>query len=180
MGERPSLEAVGQIGRRAEIGKRSMAQTPHDEFSQLPVESIARFLTVSGYEDPSLLRRSRMPPALAALERIRMRLHESLWPPSPSQPHTDAPSDQSAYLEELVSIAVASARRAEDAAREARATGMAARRRMFAISAFGAIGVLTGIAGTRFGLDISGFLPTGGNEFAVADRHSAAEPPAVV
>jgi hypothetical protein len=160
-----------------------MGQTPHDEFSQFPVESIARFLTVCGHEDPTLLRRSRMPPALAALERIRMRLHESLWPPTPPPPHTDDASDQSAYLEELVSIAVASARQAEDAAREARATGTAARRRMFAISAFGAIGILTGIAGiagTRFGLDIFPSPPTGGNEFTMADPHQAAEPHAVV
>src|SRR6516225_703694 len=108
-----------------------MAESSQDEFSQFPVESIARFLSVCANEDPALVRRSRVPPAVAALDRIKMRLPPPLRSSSPPPPAAgDTSDDESAYLEELVSIAVASARQAEDAARQVRATGATARRRM--------------------------------------------------
>ena len=61
-----------------------MAESSRDEFSQFPVESIARFLSVCANEDPALVRRSRVPPAVAALDRIKMRLPPPLrasWEP---------------------------------------------------------------------------------------------------
>ncbi len=121
-----------------------------------------------------------------------MRLPLPIRSSSPSEAHAgDASdqnayleeSDQSAYLEELVSIAVASARQAEDAARQVGTASVSARRLMFTMSAFGAIGILTGIAGilgARFSSDISGLLLIGGSKFAVVDNHQPTEPRGVV
>lgn len=160
-----------------------MAESSQDEFSQFPVESIARFLSVCAGEDPTLVRRSRVPPAVAALDRINMRLPPPLRSSGPPPPPAGDTCDESAYLEELVSIAVASARQAEDAARQVRAAGAAARRRMFAISAFGAIGIVTGIAGivgARFGPDISGLSVIGSGKLAMANNDQPTEQRGVV
>jgi hypothetical protein len=160
-----------------------MATPAHDEFSQFPVEAIARLLAACGNEDPTLLRRSRVPPAAAALERIHMRLPPPLRSSSPSEAHTGDCSDQRGYLEELVSIAVASARRAEDAARQVRAASAAAPRRMFAVTTFGAIAILigiVGITGAQFGLDLPRLLADASSEFAAVDRLQPAELHALV
>jgi len=115
-----------------------MADTSADEFSHFPVESIARFLTVCGSEDPDLLRRSRLV-ALAPVPGEQSRT------PREAVEHEKTPQHE--YLEELVSIAVASARQAEDAVRQVHATGASARRRMVALAAFGVAGIFVGLAG---------------------------------
>jgi hypothetical protein len=157
--------------------------TSHDDFSQFPVESIARFLAVCGYEDPTLLRRSRVPPDVVDLEQLHMRLPPPLRSSSsPRLPAGDT-SDQSGYLEELVAIAVSSARQAEDTLQRIRAASATARRRLLAISAVGAIGLvlgIVGISGAGFSLDISGLFPKSGHKFASVAEHQSPDPGAIV
>jgi hypothetical protein len=66
--------------------------------------------------------------------------------PAVLPPRDDRSAAANSYLEDLVAIAVAAARQAEDAAREALATGRAARKRMYTVAAAGAIGLLAAIA----------------------------------
>lgn len=157
--------------------------TSHDDFSQFPVESIARFLAVCGNEDPTLLRRSRAPPDVVDLEQLHMRLPPPLRSSSsPRLPAGDT-SDQSGYLEELVAIAVSSARQAEDTLQRIRAAGATARRRLLAISSVGAIGLALGIvsiSGAGLSFDISGLFPKSGHEFASVAEHQSPDPGAIV
>jgi hypothetical protein len=120
-----------------------MAGRTHDEFARWPVDSLATFLTVCGREDPTLLCRPEACPAgddhadaPRSLQCVTAALPE---------PH-DATAEADHYLEELVSIAVASARRAEDAAEQALAARTTARRRLSPVIAFGVGGILTGLA----------------------------------
>src|SRR5581483_370565 len=99
--------------------------------SQHAVETLAKILVQSGAEDVRLLRRRWLRISLPAL----------------LPPRDEPMPDAGAYVEDLVSIAVASARQAEDAAREALAAGSVVRKRMYAVVAVGAIGILTAIAG---------------------------------
>jgi hypothetical protein len=156
-------------------------ETSDDEFSQFPVESIARFLTVCGREDPALLRRSTEPPAVDYFAQFHMRAaplrHSSS---SPLPPVGDA-SDQDKFLEALVAIAVTSARQAEDTLQQMRAATAAARRRLFSISALGAAGlvlVIASVSGSGFNLDISGLFPKHGTIFASVE-HQSSDPDAI-
>jgi hypothetical protein len=125
-------------------GAEVLGVKPYDDFSQFPVESIARFLTVCGNEDPTLLRRSREVPAGVDFEQLHSRLPPPLRSSCSPLPPSGGTSDQSVYLEELVSIALNSARQAEDALQRIHAASASARQRKFAISAVGAIGLLGG------------------------------------
>jgi hypothetical protein len=145
-----------------------MADTSADEFSQFPVESIARFLSVCGNEDPGLIRRAR------ARTNVEMR------PSAPApRPEMRRPAGQESYLEELVSIAIASARQAEDAARQVHSAGTSARRRMYAISAFGAVGLLVGavaVGGVESGYELRwGHTATGGATLAAVSPSVGAQ-----
>lgn len=157
---------------------------PDDEFSQFPVESIARFLAVCGNEDPALLRRSMAPPAVVDLAQVHIRLPPPLHSPSSPSPPSDGTSDQSGYLEELVAIAVSSARQAEDSLQQIRAANATARGRLLlSISALGAIALVLGIvriSTAGFGLDISGLFSKGGNKFASVAEHQSPVPGAIV
>jgi hypothetical protein len=156
-----------------------MATPAHNEFSQFSVEAIARFLAVYGNENPTLICRSRVPPSVTAVKPIHASLPASL---RPSCPLNDA-ADQSAYLEDLVSIAVTSARQAEDAARQIQSASMIAPRRMFAVAAFGATAIfigIVGITGAQFGLDVPRLLADASSAFAAADRAQSAGRQALV
>lgn len=147
-----------------------MADTSADEFSQFPVESIARFLSVCGNEDQNLLRRSKAP--------------SGAEPPPARRRMTASATQHQSYLEELVSIAITSARQAEDAARQVHAASTSVRRRMFAISAFGTVGLLVGLAAigsaeTGYGLPW-GHAGGGNGSVAARDMRSAAQPAAAI
>src|SRR5260370_20984049 len=95
-----------------------MAGTMPDDSSGLPIERLARSLLACAREQPSLLIRSRaaagaLPGLIEELPRLLLR--PAGLPPAP----VGMRSDRIPYLEELVSIAVATARQAEDAARHA-------------------------------------------------------------
>jgi hypothetical protein len=111
-----------------------------DEAVGLPVEQMARTLVEAGQRDPSLLGRSPVTAAgrlgEVASERRPLRSIEH---------HLAAPADP--YMEQLVSIALASAHRAEDASELASQTGRIAKRSARLFTVLGAIGGLAGIAG---------------------------------
>jgi hypothetical protein len=124
-----------------------MADTTPDASSGPPVERLARSLLACARDQPSLLVRSREAPgeALPGLIEALPRLHVRRpgWLPGPF----GRPNDRSPYLEELVSMAVATARQAEDAARHASDACAMARRGRFAWAGFGVLGIAIGISG---------------------------------
>jgi hypothetical protein len=105
-----------------------MVQSAPDDIPSLPVEELARFLLACAREDPTLLARSN--PGHRALPDLKSRLPPT--PPAEPRPLRlrDRDARPEAALEELVSIAVACARRAEDALQRTREAGVAARQRM--------------------------------------------------
>lgn len=119
---------------------------PDDSFGS-PVERLARSLLACARDQPSLLVRSpaaadgALPGLIEALPRLHVR--RAGWLPGP----LGGPADRSPYLEELVSMAVATARQAEDAARHASDACAMARRGRFAWAGFGVLGIVIGISG---------------------------------
>jgi hypothetical protein len=124
-----------------------MAETMPDDSSGAPVERLARSLLACARDQPSLLFR---PPAVD--DRALPGLVEEL-PRSHGRPALLAPgrlnrlSERSPYLEELVSIAVATAHQAEDAARRASDACALAKRDRVAWAGFGVLGIVIGLAG---------------------------------
>jgi hypothetical protein len=145
--------------------------TPKD-FSRSPMEQFARFLMVSAKEDPALLRRAAASHSDNFLDRIR-QLPAMLSPLA--APAAIASGDTPAmdpYLEELVSLAIASAREAEDASREAHAAIARSRRGTFAFASVAALGVMVGVAGMTSSHISSPALPDG--EARAADATAVA------
>ena len=106
-------------------------------------------LLESARQDPALLGRSHPPMAEP------MRLTEPDAPiafpmltetPAPLSLMAAAPPDLSHQFEDLVSLALASARQAEDASEEARAASSSAKRSMRAMAVLGVIGIVLGTA----------------------------------
>ena len=124
-----------------------MVDTTPDNSSGPPVERLARSLLAFARDQPSLLVRSRaaadgaLPGLIEALPQLHVRRAE--WLPGP----LGRPDERSPYLEELVSLAVATARQAEDAARHASDACAMARRSRFAWAGFGVLGIVIGISG---------------------------------
>lgn len=110
-----------------------------DEALGLPVGQIAQMLVQAGQKDPSLLGRSPITSA-GRLGEATTERH-----PLMSVGHQPAAAADP-YMEQLVSIAVASARRAEDASEQANQTGRIAKRATMLMTTLGAIGGLVGIA----------------------------------
>lgn len=126
--------------------------TPGDP-PKLPVEQLAQFLLGCAREDPTLLARSNLGPSPGQFERARLppRLATEKVVPIQLQP---AGSKTEQDVEQLVSIAVACARRAEDALQHARDVSLSARRRMSMVAAITATGILAASAALvldRFG-----------------------------
>src|SRR5271166_18383 len=111
-----------------------------DEALGLPVGQIAQMLVQAGQKDPSLLGRSPITSAGRLGEGTTERR-----PLMAVEHQLAAAADP--YMEQLVSIAVASARRAEDASEQANQTGRIAKRATMLMTTLGAIGGLVGIAG---------------------------------
>ena len=107
-----------------------------DDDSHLPADRLARILLDCVRQDPSLLGRSR--PDLAGT------LVESSGQPIALP---DASCNVSEYLENLVMIAVESARDAQATYREACESNRRSRRREWAAAVFCVVGVLAGVTG---------------------------------
>ena len=131
-----------------------MAETMPDASSGSPVERLARSLLACARDQPSLLVRpaaaadGTLPGLIAELPHLMVelpRLHARQAGLLPRR--VDMPADRSPYLEELVSIAVSTARHAEDAARRASDACAMARRDRFAWAGFGVLGIVIGVAG---------------------------------
>ena len=124
-----------------------MAETMPDDSSGAPVERLARSLMACASMQPSLLVRSRtaadgaLPGLIEDWPRLFARPVGLLSAPVPR------PSDRNPYLEELVAIAISTARQAEDAARRASEACVLARRERFGWIGFGVLGIVIGIAG---------------------------------
>jgi hypothetical protein len=124
-----------------------MADTTPDDSSGPPIERLARSLLACAKDQPSLLVRSpeaangALPGLIEASPRLQVR--RAGWLSGP----LGRPADRSPYLEELVSIAVSTARQAEDAARHASDAYAMARRGRLAWAGFGVLGIVIGVSG---------------------------------
>jgi hypothetical protein len=152
-----------------------MVDTTPDDSSGPPVERLARSLLACARDQPSLLVRSRaaadgaLPGLIEALPQLHVR--RAGWLPGP----LGGPADRSPYLEELVSISIATARQAEDAARHASAACAMARRGRFVWAGFGVLGIVIGISGVVDAHWIQGMSHL---QVKMADvAHLPAEPP---
>ena len=117
-----------------------------DETPGLQVEQIAQLLIKAGQQDSALLSRAQT----VVTAKPRNQVTEL-----PVARHRDQLSSASGtrlavetdpYMEQLVSIAVASARRAEDASLLATETGRIAKRATVLVTMFGSLGGLMGLA----------------------------------
>jgi hypothetical protein len=117
-----------------------MVHRRSDEAIGLPVQQIAQMLVEAGQSNPALLGRSQVSSAGRIAEGASERR-----PPVAFEHHLSPSGDP--YMEQLVSIAVASARLAEDASVQASQTGRMAKRSASMVTVLGAIGGLVGIAG---------------------------------
>jgi hypothetical protein len=144
-----------------------MVDSTPEDFSRSSVGPLARFLLISGREDPSLLRRTapaKFAPGPARLAPLARR--QPFWRESAAPPES--------YLEDLVSIAVTSARQADDASRQARASVVRTRRGAYAFAALGVLGVTVATA------DLAGksILVAAGIVSAQAESEPSAASPA--
>ena len=141
-----------------------MVHMTPDEPPEESVENLARFLLQCAKEDPILIARSSLEPIAnhGITSRPRpIKLPEAVAFPLPQ------PSQSDSNLEELVSIAVACANRAEDALRHAREVSWMARRKVSQIAAFAGVGVIVLVASVVLNRGI------GGNVEPVVDNTSA-------
>lgn len=117
-----------------------MVQMTTGDLPELSVEQLARVLLDCARDDPALLARSgpravAPPDAATLLPPVPM--------PRPAAPPLNLPAARSnPEVEELVSIAVNCARRAEDAVRHARQISAAANRRVSMAAVFAGCGVM--------------------------------------
>jgi hypothetical protein len=131
-----------------------MVQMSPEEPPQQPVDELARLLMDAARADPTLLNR------VQAFRQRGLGEHSAGLPATvrarqcatqiPSAPLV-ARSDTDEYLEQLVSLAVSSAQRAEDALRSVGGNNRVSRRMMAAAAGIGAVGVLIGIIGVADG-----------------------------
>ncbi len=113
-----------------------------EEALGLPVGQMAHLLMQAATDDPTLLNRpSPISAGKLAAEPSTTRRRRQL---APFDNHL--PADADPYMEQLVSIAVASARRAEDASVQASRTGSIARRTSMLVAFFGVTGCLVEFA----------------------------------
>jgi hypothetical protein len=128
------------------IGVRCMIRAKPDDFVRLPADALAQIMLQCASDDPTLVRRSRSP---AKSVQVQTKL------PSTAQHESGSPltllsnSDRATkqYLEDLVSIAVASAERADDVLNQANATRRKANRAVWAFASVAAVGVVVGTVG---------------------------------
>jgi type II secretory pathway pseudopilin PulG len=122
-----------------------MSEVTPGAVSDCSATRLARALLLSAREDPALLRRPDAVPDDARLVPARPQP-----PASPRRPillpvRPGAVADSAAHLEELVAIAVATARQAEDTLRQAGAVAASARRGRLVFAGLGAFGVMVGV-----------------------------------
>ena len=117
-----------------------MVQMTPDEPPQHSAAELARLLTDAALANPTLLSRGQ------ALRATRLSQHSTALPTTAPPPAPLLPrSDTDEYLEQLASIAVSSAQRAEDALQSIGRNGKASRWTI--ATGIGALGVLVGIVG---------------------------------
>ena len=123
-----------------------MIRAKPDDFVRLPADALAQILLQCASDDPTLVKRSRSP---AKSVQVQTQL------PSAAQHESGSPltllsnSDRATkqYLEDLVSIAVASAERDDDVLNQANATRRKASRAVWAFASVAAVGVVVGSIG---------------------------------
>jgi hypothetical protein len=123
-----------------------MIRAKPDDFVRLPADALAQLMLQCASDDPTLVKRSRSP---AKSVQVQTKL------PSAAQDESRSPltllsnSDRATkqYLEDLVSIAVASAERADDVLNQANATRRRANRAVWAFASVAAVGVVVGSVG---------------------------------
>jgi len=123
-----------------------MTRAEPDDFVQPPVDVIAQFILKDALDDLSLVKRTR---GSANLLRTN-----SAQPPAVRQKYglpltlaADTDLANKRYLEDLVSIAVASAERADNTLMQANATHARAMRTVGVFAAIATVGVATGVLG---------------------------------
>ena len=123
-----------------------MIRAKPDDFVRLPADALAQIMLQCASDDPTLVKRSRSP---AKSVQVHTKLppaaqHES-GSPLTLLSNSDRATKQ--YLEDLVSIAVASAERADDVLNQANATRRKANRAVWAFASVAAVGVVVGSVG---------------------------------
>jgi hypothetical protein len=123
-----------------------MIRATPDEFVRLPADALAQIMLQCASDDPNLVRRSRSP---ATSVPVQTKLPSAAQHESGSPLTLLASSDRATkqYLEDLVSIAVASAERADDVLNQANATRRKANRAVWAFASVAAVGVVVGTVG---------------------------------
>jgi len=122
-----------------------MVDATQGDYSRPSIEQIARSLLESGRQEPALLGR-RHPPLPERTAERASELTSRADAPFPIQLFGNGPFDLTQHLEELVSIAVASAQQAEDAVQQAHEANGTFRRSMMVFAGIGVLGFLVGVA----------------------------------
>jgi hypothetical protein len=122
-----------------------MVDATQGDYSRPSIGQIARLLLESSRQEPALLGR-RHPPLPDRMADSAGDLTPRADDPFPIQLFRNAPFDLTQHLEELVSIAVASAQQAEDAVQQAHAANGTFRRGMMIFAGIGVLGFLVGAA----------------------------------
>ena len=143
------------------IGVRCMIRAKPDDFVRPAADALAQIMLQCASDDPSLVRRSR---GHAKSAQIQAKLLPAVQPETGSPFTLLSNSDRATrqYLEDLVSIAVASAERADDGLLQAKATRWTANRAVWAFASVAAVGVVVGAAGvvsSRSGNETGGRIP---------------------
>ncbi len=137
-----------------------MVDMAPDDSPKLPVERLAQFLLGCAREDPTLLARSNIDPIRrrGTGPRVPLSTRIRLEKPAPL-PLMMAAARKDPELEELVSIAVACARRAEDALQHARDVSAIAYRRMSMIAVVTGTGIMIAAAAVVLGRPVTPVEP---------------------
>jgi outer membrane murein-binding lipoprotein Lpp len=123
-----------------------MIRAKPDDFVRLPADALAQIMLQCASDDPTLVKRSRSP---AKSVQVHTKLPPDAQQESGSPLALLSNSDRATkqYLEDLVSIAVASAERADDVLNQANATRRKANRAVWAFASVAAVGVVVGSVG---------------------------------
>jgi hypothetical protein len=122
-----------------------MIRAKPDDFVRPPADALAQIMLQCVSDDPSLVRRSRSH-AKSAQTRAKLlpAVQHETGSPLTLLSNSDRATRQ--YLEDLVSIAVASAERADDVLNLANATGRKANRAIWAFASVATVGVVVAAA----------------------------------
>jgi hypothetical protein len=123
-----------------------MIESKPGDLVRPPANAVAQLVLQCTRDDPTLIKRSRGHARTVQIQGKRLPVTRP-EPGSPLMLLSNADPATRQYLEDLVSIAVASSERADDVLREAYEARQQAKRATWAFASIAAIGVMAGVAG---------------------------------